>query len=268
MSEPRAIYRTDGDWMATVYAENLFDTQGEWIGWLDGDNVYSLDGEFVGFISKDWRLLRPRVMPFVKRRKPPTERPPFKHPKTVPLPPMFAELSYSLVDVFEVTPDIFALIHELRPDAGEKPLPRLAKIDPRLAVQEKLRKVEQNLLEEMAYGIIFSYGVTEPPVPIEAMAAGLQPEDATNIESASPNERIRLAETMIERLGRSTWAVERGYCDPEGFTPAQIQYAARALLMPRHWLLKTPGQSHQPADLVSCYIVSEESAVLRLHDLK
>jgi hypothetical protein len=186
----------------------------------------------------------------------------------VPLPPLFPELGFSTVDVFEENPGIFALVAELRPDAGEKPLPRLVDDDPQLALQDRLRRVEQTLLEEMVYGIIYSYGATEPPVPIEAMAAGLRRENADQVTVASPQERQRMSEEMIERLGHSTWASTRGYCSHEGFAPAQIRYAARALLLPRHWLLKSPQELQNPSTLAGRYVVTKEAATLRIHDLE
>jgi hypothetical protein len=268
MSEPKPIYRTDGAWMATLYEGNLFDPQGEWVAWLDGKDVYSLDGEYVGFISEDGRLLRDRVLSYVKRRRPPMERPPFKPLKIVPLPPMFAELDYSTIDVFEENPEIFDVVGDLRADAGEKPIQRLVDLDPRLALKHRLRKVEQDVLEQMVYGIIYSYRVTEPPVPIEAMAAGRQPEAVRTIETAAPQERQRLAEALVERLGQSAWAVERGYCGPEGFTRTQVEFAARALLMPRHWVLGISIETRQPTELAQRYHVSEAVATLRLHDLE
>jgi hypothetical protein len=39
-----------------------------------------------------------------------------KFPARPPLPPMMAELSYSIVDVLEEEPDIFRKISDLRPD--------------------------------------------------------------------------------------------------------------------------------------------------------
>jgi hypothetical protein len=268
VSEPRLIYRTDGEWMALLYEGNLFDTLGEWVGWLDGTDVYGLDGEYIGYINPDGRLLRQRVLPYRKRRCPPKLTPRFKPPKTVPLPPMFAELPYDVIDVFEETPHILQAVSELRPDAGESPLFRLSERDPRVATQQKLRQIERNLMEEMVYGIIYSYGVTRPPVPIEAMAAGLPLERATEIEPISPAERLRLAEEMIDKLGRSPWAVERGYGDGKGFTPAQTEYAARALLLPRHWLLKIPEHLRWPPALILRFLVPEWVVSWRLHDLE
>lgn len=267
MSKPRLIYRTDGEWMAILYEGNLFDTLGEWVGWLDGDDVYKLDGEYVGYISEDGRLLRQRVLPYHRQRRPPQQRPPFKAPPTIPLPPMFAELSYDTVDVFEEAPDLFATVGELRADAGEEQFHRLVEIDPQLAARQRLHQVEQDMLEEMVYGMVYSYGTTEPPVPVEAMAAGRRPDAASPIETAAPHERLRIAAQVIERLGRSAWAVERGYCGPEGFTPPQIEYAARALLLPRQWLLQTPASLRRPWALAHRYVVPEETAMLRLYDL-
>lgn len=268
MSKPRLIYRTNGEWMATLYEGNLFDTMGEWVGWLEGSDVYKLDGEYVGYISRDGRLLRRRVLPYHKRRRPPIQRPRFQTPSSVPLAPLFAELSYDTIDVFEENPDIFALVGELRPDAGEKQLSRLLETDPRLAAQQKLQEVKQEMLEEMVYEMICSCGITGPPVPIEAIAAGLRPDGAGDIGTAPAHERLRLAEGVIERLGHSAWAVKRGYCGSEGFPTSQIQYAARALLLPRPWLLKTPEASRQPRALARRYVVLEETVMLRLHDLK
>lgn len=268
MSEPKPIYRTNGKWMALVFQGNLFDTMGEWAGWLDNGDVYGIDGEYLGYLSGDGRLLRPRVMPYHKRRRPPDLRPRVKIPQTVALPPMFAELRYSTVDVFEEKPDIFAVINELRPDAGEKPLVRLVETDPRMAVQEKLRGIEHDVLEEMVDRMVYTYGIGEPPVPIEAMAAGLQSKNAGQVETARPPERLRMAEEMIELLGRSAWATERGYCGPEGFSRTQIHYAARSLLMPRDWILKMPRELRLPAPIARLYVVPEETATLRLHDLE
>jgi hypothetical protein len=268
MPDPIVIYRSDGEWTAVVCDGNLFDTMGEWIGWLDGSDVYSLEGEYLGYISPDKRLLRQRVLPYRKRRIPPTKTPEFVPPLTIPLAPMFAELSYSVIDVFEEEPDTFALVSELRPDAGERPLQRLVDTDPRIARKQMLRKVEQELLEEMAHGIVQSYGVTAPPVPIEAMAAAKTFQEATEIKRVSPQERVRQAEALVKRLGLSDWAVKRGFCDVEGFSSLQIAYAARALLMPREWILKIPEGLRHPSDLARQYAVTNEAAILRLHDLE
>jgi hypothetical protein len=181
---------------------------------------------------------------------------------------MFAELSYDTIDVFEETPKIFAMVSELRPDAGEKSLPRLLDADPHLAAQHRLHRVKNEMLEEMVYGLIYSYGTTKPPVPIEAMIAGRRPGSSGEFMLAPPHQRLRLARQLIEKLSHSQWAARRGYGGPEGFTLAQIDYAARALLLPRQWLLKIPQALRRPAFLAQHYRVPEEAVVLRLHDLE
>lgn len=268
MSEPRVIYRSDGEWVAVLYEGNLFDTRGDWIGWLDGQDVYTLGGEYAGYVSRDGRVLRRRVLPYVKRRRVPEREPVYKHPKSIPLPPLFAELGYETIDVFEFDPNMFVLISDLRPDAGESSLTSLTRLDPRLEARQELHKVSQDILEEMVYGMVSSYGAKEPPLRIEAIVAGLPPDQASDVELASAEKRLEMARQLIERIGRSPWAVERGYCGPEGFQPPQIEYAARALLMPRQWILNLPDRLRRPWAIAHRYRVPEQIVTLRLHDLE
>jgi hypothetical protein len=261
MAQPKLIYRTDGEWVAILSDGHLFDTLGEWIGWLIGNDVYALDGAYVGYISEDGRLLRPRVMPDRPRRRPPARRPRFQAPASVPLPPMFRELSYDTLDVFQSAPNVFGVISDVHPDAGEIPVSIAA-----VSTQD-LTITEQEALEEMAQTMLQGYGVTEPPVPIEAIAVGARPDRAHTISRASSRDRLQLAERTVQRLGSSVWAVERGYCSPEGFTPAQIKYGARALLLPRAWLIKTPRALLRTWALAHRYAVPEEAARARLYDL-
>ncbi|MCP4519718.1 MAG: hypothetical protein GY824_31360, partial [Delftia sp.] len=145
---------------------------------------------------------------------------------------MFRELSYDTVDVFEAAPDVFGLVSNLRPDAGETPVSIAA-----VSTQD-LTRLEQEALEEMAHNMLQGYNVTEPPVPIEAIAVGMRPGQAHTVPTAPSHDRLHLAERTVQRLGSSIWAIERGYCGPEGFTPAQIKYGARAILLPRAWLVR------------------------------
>jgi hypothetical protein len=268
MLEPRVIYRSDGEWVAVLFEDNLFDTTGDWIGWLDGRDVYTLGGEYAGYISRDGRLLRRRVLPYVKRRRVPEREPAYKHPKSVPLPPLFAELGYETVDVFEYDPNVFVHISDLRPDAGESRLTSLTRVDPRLEARQELARVSQDILEEMVYGMVCSYGAKEPPLRVEAMAAGLPPDKTGDVALASAEERLELARQLIERVGLSPWAVERGYCGAEGFQPSQIEYAARALLMPRQWILDIPARLRRSWAIAHRFRVPEQIATLRLHDLE
>ncbi len=70
----------------------------------------------MGFLSDDGRVLRERIRRQRPLRPVPPAPPKIRPPATVPLPPMFAELPWKLVDVFEEEPDIFRYISELRPD--------------------------------------------------------------------------------------------------------------------------------------------------------
>jgi hypothetical protein len=115
--EPLFIYSTAGDLEATRFGDYIFDLRGEWVAWTDGSEVFTCDGEYVGFLSRDHRILRKRVKPSLPLRD---DIPPYPGkpdlPARAPLPPMFAELSYSEVDMFEWDPDVFRRTSDLRPD--------------------------------------------------------------------------------------------------------------------------------------------------------
>ena len=263
MSKPKFIYRTDGQWMAMLYGQDLFDTLGEWIGWLEGKRVYKLDGEYVGDISQGGRLLRPRVLPRLARKRPPARRPHLRPPQRVPLPPLFAELGYDVVDVFQETPDIFSMVDELHPDAGEE-----GGWASMRARGHPIPQFERDILEEMVAQMLEGYGVTAPPVPIEAIVRGLPMHRAQDVALASAQERLGLAKRLIEKVGHSFWALERGYCGPEGFELPHIEYAARALLLPRTWILEMPQRLQRAWALSHRYEVSEQVGMSRLHDLE
>ncbi|MFQ6100551.1 MAG: 4-fold beta flower protein [Anaerolineae bacterium] len=112
----RPIYSTNGEWVALLHEGYLYDTLGEWIAWLDSKEVYSRDGEYVGFLSDDWRILRERIRKQRPFRPAPPAPPKIRPPAKVSLAPLFAELPWNLVDVFEEEPEIFKYVSELRPD--------------------------------------------------------------------------------------------------------------------------------------------------------
>jgi hypothetical protein len=112
----KPIYTTRGEWVALIEGNYLYDTYGEWVGWLDGKDVYTRDGEYVGFVSGDWRILRDRIRQQRQIRRSPPVPPKASIPAKVPLAPMFAELPWHLVDVFEEDPNLFKHISELKPD--------------------------------------------------------------------------------------------------------------------------------------------------------
>jgi hypothetical protein len=110
------VYSTNGEWVAILHKGHLYDTLGEWVGWLEGKDVYTRDGEYVGFLSNDRRVLRERIRKQRPLRPAPPAPPKIRQPAKVPLAPLFSELPWNLVDVFEEQPEIFKHISELRPD--------------------------------------------------------------------------------------------------------------------------------------------------------
>ena len=116
--KPVPIYRSDGEWVAMVAGLYLYNRSGEWIGWREGREVYSRDGEYVGYLSDDQRVLRKRVRQQRPLRELPSPLPPLRIrvPSSVPLAPMFSELRWEVLDVFEENPDVFEFVSELKPD--------------------------------------------------------------------------------------------------------------------------------------------------------
>jgi hypothetical protein len=117
----KPIYTTGGEWVAMLEGEYLYDTYGEWAGWVEGKDVYTRDGEYAGFLSSDARgtcarLLRERIRRQRTIRPAPPAPPKLRPPSSVPLAPLFSELPWNQVDVFEENPDFFKHISELKPD--------------------------------------------------------------------------------------------------------------------------------------------------------
>lgn len=112
----KPIYATNGEWVALLQEGYLYDTLGEYIAWLDGKDVYTRDGMYAGFLSDNRRILRERIRRQRTLRATPPAPPRIRPPATVPLAPLFAELPWSLVDIFEEEPEIFRYVSELRPD--------------------------------------------------------------------------------------------------------------------------------------------------------
>jgi hypothetical protein len=114
------IYTTSGDLGAYLLYPYLYNSQGEWIGFVKPNrDVYSVLGHYVGILSKDPRILRKRSYDFSKPRiEPPAPQPRITVPATVPLAPMMAELSYTMIDVLEDEPERLSTIDfdELRED--------------------------------------------------------------------------------------------------------------------------------------------------------
>ena len=112
------IYSTAGDWVALLDEGqgHIYDPGGEWIAWLDGKEIYTLDGVYAGFLSNDGRVLRERIRKQRPLQAAPRPSSKIRPPASAPLAPLFAELPWNQVDVFEEEPEVFRFVSELRPD--------------------------------------------------------------------------------------------------------------------------------------------------------
>ena len=114
------IYTTSGDLGAYLCYPYLYNRAGEWIGYVNSKRqVYSVLGHYVGTITNDPRILRRRSYDFtMPRQQPPAPQVRISVPATVPLAPMMAELSFSMIDVLEDEPERLSTIDfdDLRED--------------------------------------------------------------------------------------------------------------------------------------------------------
>jgi hypothetical protein len=110
------IYTSKGDAEAFMLYPYLFNRSGEWIGVVTPQReVYSVLGDYVGTLTNDPRIISKRTTSTLKRRLklPPTPQK-VSPPATIPLPPMMADLSYSVIDVLLDAPE---RLHTI--DSGE-----------------------------------------------------------------------------------------------------------------------------------------------------
>ncbi|MBN1315404.1 MAG: hypothetical protein JXA42_08050 [Anaerolineales bacterium] len=111
------IYRSDGEAVAVVHRGHLYNIDGEWIGVLIGAEIYGHNGEYIGFLSEDRRLLRTRRPPKKQQIRQPPLPPHLKGiPERFPLAPLFKQLPYGLIDIFEEFPNRYKYIAEVRSD--------------------------------------------------------------------------------------------------------------------------------------------------------
>lgn len=101
------IYTSKGDAEAFLLYPHLFNRNGDWIGFVTPKrDVYSVLGHFVGTLTNDPRIIRKRATSTLKARlKPPPKPAKVYPPATVPLPPMMADLSQSVIDVLLDAPE-------------------------------------------------------------------------------------------------------------------------------------------------------------------
>lgn len=101
------IFTTKGDAEAFLAYPYLFNRNGDWIGFVTRNReVYSVLGEYVGMLTNDPRIVRKRATSTLRPRLTPPAKPPKIYPPaTVPLAPMMAELSHSVIDVLIDAPE-------------------------------------------------------------------------------------------------------------------------------------------------------------------
>lgn len=111
------IYTTKGDAEAFLSYPYLFNRNGDWIGFVTSQReVYSVIGNYVGTLTNDPRIVSKRATSTLKPRlNPPPEPKKVYPPATIPLAPMMAELSYSVIDVLLDAPE---RLHTI--DSGEQ----------------------------------------------------------------------------------------------------------------------------------------------------
>jgi hypothetical protein len=101
------IYTSKGDAEAFLLYPYIFNRGGDWIGFVTPQReVYSVLGSFVGTLTNDPRIVGKRTTStFKPRLEPPPTPQRVRLPATVHLPPMMAELSYSVIDILLEAPE-------------------------------------------------------------------------------------------------------------------------------------------------------------------
>ena len=101
------IYTTKGDAEAFLLNPYLFNRNGDWIGFITPQKeVYSVLGNYVGALTSEPRIVSKRTTSTLKPRLNPPPRPQKVYPPAIiPLPPMMAELSHSVIDVLQDAPE-------------------------------------------------------------------------------------------------------------------------------------------------------------------
>ena len=101
------IYTTNGDAEAFLLYPYLFNRNGDWIGFITQQKeVYSVLGNYVGSLTSEPRIVSKRTTSTLRPHLKPPPRPQKVYPPAIiPLPPMMAELSHSVIDVLQDAPE-------------------------------------------------------------------------------------------------------------------------------------------------------------------
>lgn len=101
------IYTTKGDAEAFLSYPYIFNRNGDWIGFINPrKEVYSVLGNYVGTLTSEPRIVCKRTTSTLRPRLNPPPSPQKVYPPAIiPLPPMMAELSHSVIDVLQDAPE-------------------------------------------------------------------------------------------------------------------------------------------------------------------
>ncbi|MDK1080467.1 MAG: hypothetical protein QGD88_03220 [Anaerolineae bacterium] len=110
------IYTSKGDAEGFLVYPYIFNRLGDWIGFVTPQrDVHTVFGYYVGTFNDDNRIVGKRATNTLKPHvKPPPTPEKFYPPATVPLAPMFRELSHGQIDILLDEPD---RLHTI--DSGE-----------------------------------------------------------------------------------------------------------------------------------------------------
>ena len=132
-------------------------------------------------------------------------------------------------------------------------------------------------LDAAALDLLQLHNVTQPPVVIEDIlrrpAADLWRPDLVDLslQSFESHERYAarptIARLVARYAGNSLWARQRGLAADSGLTPDEVRYFARALLMPKDWMIALQPNERSPASVRLRFHVPREDAAQRLAEL-
>jgi hypothetical protein len=132
-------------------------------------------------------------------------------------------------------------------------------------------------LEDAAIELLRMHGVEREPIPIEDIlrrpVAELWQPDLTDLSLQSFNAgdryaaRPTIARLVARYVGGCQWARDRGLVGESGFTPEEMRYFGRALLMPKRWLITLSANERAPIGLRNRFHVPVWDAAERLAEL-
>lgn len=132
-------------------------------------------------------------------------------------------------------------------------------------------------LDAAAIDLLQLHGVEQPPVPIEDIlrhpVADLWEPNLGDLSQQSFDTRERyssrptIARLVARYVSSTAWARQRRLVDDSGFTPDEVRYFGRALLMPKSWMSALHANERDPASVRIRFHVPLPDAAERLAEL-